>query len=398
MQVNGLRWAIDRALDRLNFRPPAQPTPVAATAPADPSATPVQQSAALTDANRLADDTLFAFYDLDIHPISFDIGWFVVCADLEREKRGLERLHVVFVPMADPFNRPMPPGYDAIVDLRSRFYRFENIVIPFAMMLPSASGYTVCDTREQAALYRRIAPHRFPADGERPSHPEYSQAIMRDLPKGRKEWGFRAHPQALRYVRQWLATNVGERKPIVITLRQYKVDAERNSDPESWTAFCRSLAGTEYCPVIVPDTDHAFDPSENWYREFPVFEAACWNIALRMAIYESAYLNLYVNTGPALLCYLGSVCRYVFFKVVFDGVHLASTAFLKQLGFERDTSPCYATPFQKWVWEPDTLEIIQREFRAMCARIEESKAAETTITPAGRPRERSPAIELARPA
>ncbi|MCH8807515.1 MAG: hypothetical protein IH986_15720 [Planctomycetes bacterium] len=40
-----------------------------------------------------SEGTLFAFYDLNAYPISFDICWFLVWADLERQRRGLRKLH-----------------------------------------------------------------------------------------------------------------------------------------------------------------------------------------------------------------------------------------------------------------------------------------------------------------
>ena len=323
----------------------------------------------------LAGDTLYAFYDLDLHPISFDVGWFVMCADQERARRGLARMHVVFVPMDEPENRPVPENYGKVIDYISRTWRFENIVLPFATLLPSSAGFTVCGTRSQAALMRSLACHRFPGDHERPSHPEYYRAVIAAFGRGRTDWGFRAHVQGLRYVRQWMDQQVGDRRMVVITLRQYKVDEGRNSSPADWLAFARSLDPALYCPVFVPDTDHVFDAGERWYDEFPVFEAACWNIGLRLAINQAAYLNLFVNTGANTLCLLNAACRYIFFKVIVPGIELASVDFLRLQGFEVGTSPSYATPLQKWVWHPDTSDIILREFNSMVKRIEAVETA-----------------------
>jgi hypothetical protein len=72
-------------------------------------------------------ETLAAYCDLEIYPISYDICWFLVWADLERERRGLKRLHVIFIPIDDHESRQYPPGYDAVVDLTSRNFRFQNI-------------------------------------------------------------------------------------------------------------------------------------------------------------------------------------------------------------------------------------------------------------------------------
>ena len=43
-------------------------------------------------------DTLYAFYDLGVAPITFDFLWFLVGAELERERRGLSAVHAVIVP------------------------------------------------------------------------------------------------------------------------------------------------------------------------------------------------------------------------------------------------------------------------------------------------------------
>src|SRR5947209_20064825 len=43
-------------------------------------------------------DTLYAFYDLGVAPITFDFLWFLVGAELERQRRGLPAIHVVIVP------------------------------------------------------------------------------------------------------------------------------------------------------------------------------------------------------------------------------------------------------------------------------------------------------------
>ena len=88
-----------------------------------------------------------------------------------------------------------------------------------------------------------------------------------------------------------------------------------------------------------------------------------------MAIYELAYVNMFVNTGPGSLCILNRRCRYLFFKVMAQS-RLATEEALQRLGFAINTSPPFATPFQKWVWETDDCNILRREFDAMVSRIE----------------------------
>jgi hypothetical protein len=315
------------------------------------------------------DGTLYAFYDLDAHPISFDMGWFVMAAELRRRELGLRNLHVIVVPMVSAADRPVPANYDAVVDLQSRMWRLHNVVVPFAAMAPSSTGYSICSSREQAARIRHAAAHSFPQQPA-PLHIEYTRAVNNGLAGHFAEAGYRATVQGLRYVRQWMDDHVGSRRMVVVTLRQYKVDVGRNSDPEQWLKFARSLDPEKYAIVFVPDTDHAFDKDEGWFREFPTFDCACWNMGLRMALYESAFLNLTVNTGVATLCMLNPACRYLFLKVTAPEHELASNEFIEAQGFPLFGSPRFATAFQKWVWEADTFEVIEREFKNMVSKIE----------------------------
>ena len=97
-----------------------------------------------------------------------------------------------------------------------------------------------------------------------------------------------------------------------------------------------------------------------------------------MALYERAYLNFIGTSGPLDLCVLNPVARYVFLKVLAPGTKLASLEALEGMGFKKDTTPPFATQFQKWVWKDDTRDVIEAEFREMVTRIETSTSLEST--------------------
>jgi len=322
----------------------------------------------------LCAETLFAYYDLDVYPISYDIAWFVVWADLKRQQRGLQRLQCVFIPCRNEATRKYPDGYDAVIDRESRAWRFQNICVPVASLLPN-TGIVVSNGPILTEAVNSIAHTRVPR-GHPPDLPSIYRQTTADLTSQGSNWkALSASQQGLRYVTEWLDNHVGDRKPIVITLRQYGVDVERNSALDEWLVFAKTLDPTIYCPIIVPDTDNSlnFIPG---FSDIPQFALAAWNVGLRMAIYEMAYLNMFVNSGPGSLCMLNRQCRYIFFKVV-TPTALASEETLRQMGFERNSSPSFATPFQKWVWEPDNRQVLQREFDAMVERIEENDMLKT---------------------
>ena len=95
-------------------------------------------------------------------------------------------------------------------------------------------------------------------------------------------------------------------------------------------------------------------------------------VGLRMALYQRAYLNLGVNTGPMGLCWLNDQTRYITFKILTGAVPNTTAEYMRFLGFEPGKSLPFATPWQQWVWAEDKFEIIKDAFSAMLMRLEGS--------------------------
>jgi hypothetical protein len=332
----------------------------------------------IRDYRRDISDTLYAYYDLDLFPISYDIGYFLIWADLKREELGLTHLYVALLPFTDEETRAFPQGYDQIVDRHARKWRFWHIVASMSELLPSINGISIGGSRIHGEMFRAFARHSYPAErtvlSPVPNLAHIYRGIIADLRLGAAHQGLQARTQARRYLEQWMKHHVNGRKPVVITLRQYGVDPERNSNVAAWGAFAGSLP-QEYLPIFVPDTDHALESAPATLQDFVVFQPAAWNLELRMALYESAYLNLIVNSGPSTLCVLSGQCRYVMFKIAVSNVHLASHAVLEEYGFVPGETPPFCARFQKWVWQPDNADIIRLEFDAMCQKIESAARA-----------------------
>jgi hypothetical protein len=105
-------------------------------------------------------------------------------------------------------------------------------------------------------------------------------------------------------------------------------------------------------------------------QEFTVFPEAAWNIALRMAFFERAFLNLGVNNGPMGLAWLNARVRYATLKIETPQVPQSSLGFIRSFGFEPGKSLPFATPLQEWVWQDDTKEVIAATFGRLVERIE----------------------------
>lgn len=117
----------------------------------------------------------------------------------------------------------------------------------------------------------------------------------------------------------------------------------------------------------------ASDPLPAGFAEVQTINEPLWNLELRAALYERAYLNLFVNNGPSYLSFFNKRSRCLDFKMVTPGCGATTERFFRSIGIEPRSQLPVFTPFQRLVWEDDRLEVIQREFQAMCRRIEASE-------------------------
>jgi hypothetical protein len=318
--------------------------------------------------------TLFAFYDLKVAPITFDCLWFLAGADLQRRRLGLDRVHVVIVPGPHQGVRRERADYEAVIDVAERGERVGNIVMQACPLLPSCTGLTQAASREEAAFLRSVvARHVFPADYE-PALPVFpsSRPCLEAARAGEQPIAtLRATADRLRNVAAWLAARgLADRRLVTITLRSYNYMPIRNSDLDAWVAFARGLDRQRYAVVFVPDTNQTIEGIPALLREFPLLPEAAWNVGLRMALYQQAYVNLGVNNGPMGLCWLNAATRYATLKMATPGVPQTTLEYFETLGFEAGQSLPFATPFQKLVWEHDTREAIERVFADLVATIE----------------------------
>jgi hypothetical protein len=324
-----------------------------------------------------AERILFAFYDLEVAPVTFDFLWFLAAADLERRARGLERVHVVVVPGHHAGMRRERDDYDAVVDGEARRARIHNVLLQSCRLLPSCTGLTLAASRPEAQFFRSsLARHVLPIDYElaMPVFPGPHSCIEAARKGDDAIACLRAPQEELRAVDRWMEAHVGARRAVTLTLRRYNYMPARNSNLPHWIAFARSLDASRYCPVFVPDTNDTMQGLPPELADFPVFSEAAWSVGLRMALYERAFLNLGVNNGPMGLAWLNSRVRYGTLKIETADVPQSSLDFIRSFGFEPGKSLPFATPFQEWVWEDDTFETITRVFRRLVERIDATAA------------------------
>ena len=320
-------------------------------------------------------NSLYFFYDFEVNPITYDFVWALCIANAKREALGLSHLCVIFVPAFGEGVRKESAIYEQVVNCDARAWRVYAILISAIKLLTTPVSMILCATRKEALLIRAhqahfVYPEKYNVIFPVPYSPEeaivYQQAFK----------ALRADKQALKYVADWLESKqIKSKKLIVITLRQYGYKSERNSNMNAWIQFVQMLDRVEFSIVFIPDMEQSFSIELDELNQVYLFDPACWDLKLRAALYESAYLNLGVNTGPMALCWLNARCRYITFKTVVKSGPQFEIDVLVERGFVPDKNPFFTTQFQKWVWEEDDFDILNREFWLMYDDIEKNRNA-----------------------
>jgi hypothetical protein len=367
VRERGVPWLRDRVSEEL--RTPSTPFGVALANVLRPISNFVSRVRGMLEGRLSAEfnaPALVLVYDLALAPVTFDLAWTLVDGEMERRRRGLERLDVVFVPGYDEGLRDEGEEYETVVSREARRWRVDHILVPMCRFVPSIGSISIAyDRSSAAAILRGYGSNVWPRG--------YNTAVPLAAPRSARvlalaEAGvdvrvFDAGAEARRHARAWIDAHCGGMRTVVITLRDYAYKPARNSNFEAWGAFARALPDG-WRAVFVPDTEHAMAPPASLAGMLFCCEAA-WNLAFRLGLYEEADLNMAVSGGPMNLCWFDARARYAMVKIVTEGVWQASPEYLAKVGHEIGAQPPFVREGQSWVWEEDELSVLQEVFARM---------------------------------
>lgn len=336
-------------------------------------AVPVPDAEAIRHADTLAiarEAPLMAVFDLAGEPLTFDFCTFMAAAEIQRRRRGYATGHVAIVPGWRDGLRDESPAYDTLFPPDHRRQRIQDILLPAASLWPAWTGASVFTSRDEAATALSGMTNLHPADFSplltRCANMDSWPALLRAHADGLPVMGMKALPGAVAKVSAWLARTANGRKAVTVTLRDYGHSIARNSNMEAWTAFIQELDATRYFAVIVPDSETFLHDGVD-VPGATLFPEAAYNLHLRAALYQCSYLNMMVSNGPAALCYFNESARYLQFKLGNDAAPETSLAYVEQCGYELFKDCAFARPGQHFIWEPDDLPVLRREFAKFVA-------------------------------
>lgn len=315
-------------------------------------------------------DTTVAFYDLESGPVTYDFVQFLVLAEKFRRLSGNKHLHVVFVPGRHRGFRNRTPR-DHFLDEARKEWRLYQLLMRACYLVPACSGVTRLQSRDEAntVLTRIGAANVFPAGYSlaNPICPYLLSFVVHFAAPGPDIRTLAAPSLAHALVRDFYRGLAGDARVVTITLRQSDFQPQRNSRLDDWLEFAKRCRTRGFCPVFIPDTEAVLHGTSAAIAGFPVFHLAALSIGIRMAAYDASWHNMMANGGPYTLCLYNPRARYSMFKLLVPGLMTTSAAYHAAQGTPPGTQVPFAGPLQRWVWDDDSLEAIEREFAEVTA-------------------------------
>ena len=261
-----------------------------------------------------SDDYLYAIFDLEISPITFNIGELLCAAEVESIEKNKKGIVLVIVP--EKFkNIDYVSEYEKAIDRESIKWRIENIVIQVAGLHQACAGINILPSRSSIAeIVNLYDTYPYLYDGINLRYADLSKLYAS---KAYDFKGLRATVQGKKYIEQYLSSMGIDKKIVTLVVRSSKYDVARNSNKEELSKFVQYLLNSGFHPIVVPDTDSAFD-IETFFDPKYIFRDCCWNVGLRLALYEISFLSIFGPGGAGCIFLLDSACPCIFINAIVE--------------------------------------------------------------------------------
>ena len=308
----------------------------------------------------IAEDTLLFIYDLDVVPATFDFAFLLAAAETFGKSHGKSQVFVLFVQKNSEQLGDLE--YSAIGSQDHQQWRLNNILVQLCQLYPACSGYGLLPSNakiDNLIQNRLVYPARYSSTYK--SYALNYAEIFKLIDK-RLFTGFSASKTGINYIQQWMNCNNITGQLVIITLRNYGYDKTRNSNIAEWVKFAHWVKNEGFTPIFVPDTASCWTSAKE-LEHFIVFNEPCWNLGLRMAIYEQSFVNFFYSNGTSVIGSLNKKIRLIAMSpVIEDSLH-QKVDVLSSFGFESGQRRYnFAEKHQFLSWKRDTFENIRDEF------------------------------------
>jgi hypothetical protein len=265
-------------------------------------------------------------YDVNNEPVQFDFLPWAINAEMTRIREGaLGPLKIAFV--EGPTNIEFEQK-----EIISRNFWMDKVIVPICRMI----GAEITDE----AL-----------GGRRPSCYSFIE-IVEAAKAGETVPRLQVTPGAAEQVDKMLAMD--SRRPITITLRESQHWQYRNSNPDAWLPFARDLQREGEFVIFIRDTYCAADKIDG----FAICPVASRDLDVRVALYERAKCNLFVDNGPWTLALMGSAPWLAFINADPMTGYIPNTPqwWKRNHGVAVGEQFPWSDANQRIIWKPDSYE------------------------------------------
>lgn len=309
---------------------------------------------------------LYAFYDLNANPATYDVVVFVVRAELYAKLNNYSHIHYIIVPPQLKNGRPGDLGFYEFKE--STFeWKCRNIVTQVMQLGVRSSGVSKLVSRKEVRLFLHskvdVFPENYSADNPRDEHAP-TLLTEDEIAELRQQDVFKTPEKATELTDQ-LLKSAGNKKIVTLTLREYAHQKSRNSSLLEWGKFLHSLDVSKYFVVIIRDTEKINEKRPDGWENFNFYDAAAISVALRISLYEAADINLFCSNGPASLVAYMRKARYLVFNMSAGDYECTSAVFFEKRNRLKEGERFYfwaLNNYQRLVWEPDTFESVSTNF------------------------------------
>ncbi|OHU87561.1 MULTISPECIES: hypothetical protein [Pseudoalteromonas] len=313
---------------------------------------------------------LYAVYDLSCNLPCFDITNFVILSEFERRQRGLEHICFVILPNQSCSESYMGVRqFHAVDDYQ---WRIDHIIKSMMRCIPSCISIVELPFREKLSTLIGTHTHVYPEEVVSGSAKQKSSTLLlKPLADAGHSLSFLQPPKnAVALVKNFLDQRVQGKKLITVTLREYQEQAVRNNDLNSWGQFLSELDTREYYPVIIRDSYYLTSAMPEQLKQYSTFTAASSDFLVRLALYQAAYINMGISTGPTYTISFLQGAKSLIFHPINEDNPASSSMTAERCGLTVGQDYFFNdNALQKTIWQRDTHENITSQFNQLVALI-----------------------------
>ena len=238
---------------------------------------------------------LLFVYDLELNPLTYNFGQYLANATIYSRNKSLKKIDLLIIKSRDrnPIKTKKLKQFFSEHEAENRIY--EILISTFRLNQKSNNLYLSNFNDKNIHNILKSYNHIYPVD--------YSLfkpiPCQNKLPNVNASIFFpmiRPNLRGKEIIKKYLE-NFGNKKIITFTFRDLKHETNRNSQYSEWLKFSQYLIKKNFEVFLVPDPINYNPKFFDQFSGCHVAEIVLWNMNLRAALYEAAFLNCSVSSG-----------------------------------------------------------------------------------------------------